>query len=254
MRNRFADVAIGASALVCAIGGLALFVAVPVGSLAVVRVPWPEARVLLWDGLLSLLFFLQHSGMVRRQFRAFVYGSIPFRYHRALYSIASGIALAAVALLWQPGRVHLLVLGGPFRWLALVLAICAFSLFGWGAMALRKLDLFGTRAIAGHEGIEGPPPVFIVRGPYRWVRHPWYLAVIMLFWSCTDFTAARLLFNVLWTGWVVFGTRLEEVDLVHDFGHVYEDYQRQVPMLIPWHRAALASGQCPYVKDNQGSR
>ncbi len=175
--------------------------------------------------------------MVRRQFRARVYGRIPPRYHRALYSIASGIMLATVALLWQPSNNHLFVLGTPFRWLTLGMATCAFALFLWGAMVLQNVDLFGTRAIKAHaQHTEDQPPVLIVRGPYRWVRHPWYLAVIMLFWSCVDFTADRLLFNVLWTSWVYVGTRLEEIDLVCDFGDVYEKYRRQVPMLIPWHR------------------
>jgi protein-S-isoprenylcysteine O-methyltransferase Ste14 len=44
----------------------------------------------------------------------------------------------------------------------------------------------------------------------------------------------RLLYNVLWSIWVVIGTFLEERDLVVDFGEPYRDYQRKVPMLIPW--------------------
>ena len=239
MNEKFVANSISALALACGIGGLVLFVGFPLGSLGLVRIQWSEACVLWWDGLLSVAFFLQHSGMVRRQFRARVYGSIPPSYHRALYSIASGITLAAVALLWQPSSNHLLVLGSAFRWVALALAIWAFALFLWGALALRKLDLFGTRALkARAQNTEDEPPVFIVRGPYRWVRHPWYLAAIMLFWSCIDFTSDRLLFNVLWTSWVCLGTRLEEIDLVHDFGDVYKKYRRRVPMLIPWHRPA----------------
>lgn len=130
------------------------------------------------------------------------------------------------------------MLGTPFGWAALGLAISAFTLFFWGALALRKLDLFGTRALKARAENGDEAAVFIVRGPYRWVRHPWYLAAIMLFWSCVDFTSDRLLFNVLWTSWVCVGTRLEEIDLVHDFGAVYQKYRRQVPMLIPWHTPA----------------
>lgn len=83
---------------------------------------------------------------------------------------------------------------------------------------------------------EDEPTVFIVRRPYRWVRHPWYLVAIMLFWSSVDFTSDRLLLNVLWTDWVCLGTRLEQIDLVSDFGEVYEKYRRRgrVRMLIPW--------------------
>lgn len=226
---------VSALALVCGIGGLVLFVGFPLGSLGVVQMRWSEAGVLWWDGLLSFAFFLQHSGMVRRQFRTRVYGPIPPRYHRALYSIASGITLAGVALLWQPSNNHLLMLGSAFLWVAVALAIGGFALFLWGALALRKLDLFGTRAIKAYvQKSEEESPVFIVRGPFRWVRHPWYLAAIMLFWSCVDFTSDRLLFNILWTGWVCMGTRVEENDLVHDFGDVYEKYRRRVPMLVPW--------------------
>jgi protein-S-isoprenylcysteine O-methyltransferase Ste14 len=55
----------------------------------------------------------------------------------------------------------------------------------------------------------------------------------VLFWSCPSLTADRLLFNILWTAWVVMGTILEERDLVDDFGDSYRDYQANVPMLVP---------------------
>jgi protein-S-isoprenylcysteine O-methyltransferase Ste14 len=237
LKEKFVANSVSALALLCGILGLVLFVGFPLGSLGLVRMRWSEAGVLWWDGLVSFGFFLQHSGMVRRQFRTRVYGPVPPRYRRALYSIASGITLAAVALLWQPSSNHLLVLGSAFRWVAVALAICAIALFMWGALALRKLDLLGTRAAKAHaQNIENETAPFIVSGPYRWVRHPWYVAAIMLFWSCVDFTSDRLLFNMLWTGWVCLGTRLEETDLVHEFGDVHEKYRRRVPMLVPLRR------------------
>ena len=61
------------------------------------------------------------------------------------------------------------------------------------------------------QNTEDEPAVFIVRRPYRWVRHPWYL-VAHVFWSCVDFTSGRLLLNVLWTDWVCLGTRPEQID------------------------------------------
>lgn len=56
------------------------------------------------------------------------------------------------------------------------------------------------------QNTEDYPAVFIVRRPYRWVRHPRYLVAIMLLWSCVDFTSDRLLLSVLWTDWVCLGT------------------------------------------------
>lgn len=77
-------------------------------------------------------------------------------------------------------------------------------------------------------------PTFVIRGPYLWVRHPLYFFVLILVWSFPDISLDRLLFNVLWTLWIVFGTHLEEKDLLAKFGEPYRQYQKAVPMLFPW--------------------
>ena len=68
----------------------------------------------------------------------------------------------------------------------------------------------------------------------EWVRHPFYACILVFLWSCPDLTADRLVFNVLWTAWIVVGTLLEERDLLAEFGDAYAAYRRQVPMLVPW--------------------
>ncbi len=73
----------------------------------------------------------------------------------------------------------------------------------------------------------------MAEGAYRFVRHPLYLFMILLIWSTPRFSTDQLLFNVLWTLWIVVGTRLEERDLVADFGDTYRRYQVSVPMLLP---------------------
>jgi methanethiol S-methyltransferase len=223
-----------ALSVVCGAGSLVAFAGLPVGTLSV-RMHWPEAGALCWDALLCFAFFLQHSGMVRRRFRARLAGVIPEPYHRAVYSIVSGVVLTSVVLLWQPSPRHLLALGRAFRWGAragVMLAICVFI---WGALAVRDFDFFGLGSIRAHlQGSTAPKAVFLIRGPYRWMRHTWYFGAIVLFWSCADLTADRILCNVLWTGWVCLGARLEEADLLTEFGDSYAQYRRQVPMFIPW--------------------
>jgi len=49
-----------------------------------------------------------------------------------------------------------------------------------------------------------------------------------------DLSLDRLLFNVLWSVWIVLGAYFEERDLVADFGEEYRQYQKSVPMLMPW--------------------
>ena len=224
-----------ALAVCCGAGSVALFALSPVGSLRLVRTSWTEPGALWWDAALSLAFFLQHSGMIRPGFRARIAPVVPPRYHRALYSIASGIVLTMVVALWQPSPRLLFSLEGGWRWTAHVVSVLAIALFLWGAFALRVLDLFGLAPIRAYlRGTAEPAAPFVARGPYRWVRHPWYLGAILLIWSYPDLTSDRLLFNVLWTVWIVIGARLEEADLGRDFGSAYDDYRRAVPMLIPW--------------------
>ncbi len=75
---------------------------------------------------------------------------------------------------------------------------------------------------------------FTIRGPYRYVRHPFYFFILVMIWSCPETTLDRLLFNCLWSIWIVAGTVLEERDLTEEFGQKYRDYQKDTPMLIPW--------------------
>jgi protein-S-isoprenylcysteine O-methyltransferase Ste14 len=234
MSERLLAKCVIAAAVICGVGGVALIVVFPAG-LPVFRAHWPLAAVLCWDAALSLMFFVQHSGMVRRQFRARLAAVIALRYHGAVYAIASGIALAIVVVLWQPSDWRVLILEGLPRRAAQVCSILAIAFFVWGVRALRGFDPLGLDPIKAYlRGRNAPSSPFVVRGPYRWVRHPLYFAILVLIWSNPDLTADRLLFNVLWSVWICVGARLEETDLVRDFGDAYERYRRKVPILIPW--------------------
>ncbi len=205
------------------------------GALAAVDLGLKEAGRLALDALLSAAFFLQHSLMIRKPFRRRLEGVIPAHYQGALYTLVSGLALSGCMVFWQGSGILLLETQGPARGLMRAAGVLSILGFFWGVRALGKVDMLGLAPIIRDlRGKKPPPPKpFIVRGPYRWVRHPLYLGMIVLFWSNPDLTADRLLFNILWTAWVVIGTVFEERDLVADFGDAYRDYQRRVPMLIP---------------------
>jgi len=65
------------------------------------------------------------------------------------------------------------------------------------------------------------------------VRHPWYLAGLLLVWS-RDLTLADVLVNLVICAYLWIGSILEERKLVRVYGEVYRHYQRRVPMLVPW--------------------
>jgi protein-S-isoprenylcysteine O-methyltransferase Ste14 len=221
--------------LAVVLGGVSVLMLALMGSFQIVHLGFSDPIVLLWDGILSFAFFLQHSGMVRKAFRVRLAAFIPPRYHGAIYSIASGAVLILVVVLWQRSEIQLLRLQGLPLWIARGCSLLAVLIFAWGVRALGSCDAFGLRPIkVKMRGSPDQPSPFVVRGPYRWVRHPLYFCVVVLIWASPDLTADRLLLNVLWTAWIVVGTILEESDLLADFGAVYRDYQQRVPMLIPW--------------------
>ena len=234
--NRFAAYAMMYLAVIIGGGSLLLFGAfLVIGPITIVRFCATERQTLLWDGLLSILFFIQHSGMIRTSFRSWLSSVIPPHYHPATYAITSGMALTAAVLLWQPSQTVLYQAEGMFRLLARAIAVLAIVGFSWGVRALGNFDTFGLNPIRAYlRGRQFRAPNFIVRGPYLWVRHPLYFCMLVLIWSFPDVSLDRLLFNVLWTLWVVLGTYLEEKDLVDEFGEKYHHYQKTVPMLFPW--------------------
>jgi hypothetical protein len=212
-------------------GSVALFAFWPVGTLRVAHPAWPDWMVLTWDATLSALFFVQHSAMIRRPVRKRLQAVLAPIYQRAIYAIASGLALLAVVLLWQPCTVDLFTIPEP---VSKGLLVVGGSLFVWGVVSLRHFDPLGTAELVGHL-LDRPARAceFAVRGAYGVVRHPIYTAIIVLLWAHPDVTADRLLFDVMWTAWIVAAAALEEADLIAELGDAYRSYRRAVPMLVP---------------------
>jgi protein-S-isoprenylcysteine O-methyltransferase Ste14 len=196
-----------------------------------------EVTKLGLDIALSIAFFIQHSTMIRRPFRRFLTKFVAAEYHGVIYTITSGVVLAMVVVFWQKSTYIVVAPTGILvRLLMRAIFVLAIQGLRWAAHSLKSFDVCGVDPILIKIGKKKPPPPMTLRmsGPYRYVRHPFYFCCLVLFWSCPNLTFDRLLYNVVWSIWVVVGTFLEERDLVMDFGDQYRDYQSKVPMLIPW--------------------
>jgi methanethiol S-methyltransferase len=213
---------------------IAMLVFLVLGPLNLVNLAIGESAALLLNSFLSIGFFIQHSGMIRKSFERWACQFIEKKYQGSLFTISSSIALLLLIVFWQKSSYTLASADDGLRWL--LRAICVLSVLGifWGIRSLGSFDPFGLERILGDmNGHMAKPNRLRVRGAYRWVRHPLYLFSILMIWSCPDLTTDRLLFNLLWTVWIIVGTILEERDLVTLFGDDYRVYQSQVPMLIP---------------------
>jgi len=205
------------------------------GSLNIVKLNLSESWKFFLNISLSIVFFLQHSAMIRKSFKNWLAKFLQANYHGALYTISSGVVLLILIILWQKSAYALIELQGIARWLMRAVFLISIVGFHYGTRALGSFDAFGTKAVYYYlNNKRSPKPMpFFVRGPYRWVRHPLYSFCLLMIWSCPDLSADRFLFNVLWTLWIIAGATLEERDLVAFFGNEYLDYQSRVPMLIP---------------------
>jgi protein-S-isoprenylcysteine O-methyltransferase Ste14 len=203
------------------------------GSLNLVHLGMGELGSLSLNASLSIAFFIQHSVMIRKSFRNWSSQFIEQKYHGALFTIASAILLLILVVLWQKSNHTAYTAEGIVRWGFRGLFVLSVIGFYWGIRALGRFDAYGLLPILKGAQYSSATGQLMVRGPYRWVRHPLYLSCILMIWSCPDLTVDRLLFNLLWTAWIVVGTILEERDLVAQFGENYIGYQAEVPMLLP---------------------
>ncbi|MFC1924724.1 methyltransferase family protein [Chloroflexota bacterium] len=206
------------------------------GSLEIVDLGLDEVALLTFDALVALLFFTHHSITIRKCFRARMARFVPPYYQMALFTVMASTFLALLVVLWQPSDDSVLEIGGIFRWIPRAFYFLAIGLTVWTTASLKVKDVLAASdpIIARLRGWNPDQKPFIVAGPYRRVRHPVYLAILLAIWSSPDLSVDRFLFNVLTTIWIIIGTKLEERDMVSDIGEPYRQYQHQVPMLIPY--------------------
>jgi protein-S-isoprenylcysteine O-methyltransferase Ste14 len=93
-------------------------------------------------------------------------------------------------------------------------------------LGIRQLLNFNKKTI-------NPEGVITKNGLLGIVRHPMYFAVIIYLW-CQTFRLSDVVANAVLTAYVIIGTMLEERKLVLEFGDPYVQYQKEVPMLIPF--------------------
>lgn len=206
-----------------------------IGSFTLIDLGLGETAALGLDAGLCLMFFIIHSGMVRRSFRSRLESLVHHDFHAAIYTVCSGVALFALVGFWQQSSHTLVALEGLPRWSARIVFVAAFIGLNWAMSTLNAGDMMGITALKNRmRGSKQKDPIpFSIRGPYRWVRHPMYALSLVMMWSCPDVSVDRLLFNLLTTPWIIIGAMLEERDLVADFGDEYRRYKTRVPMLIP---------------------
>ena len=187
------------------------------------------------NGLLMLLFGVQHSLMARPSFKRVWTKVISPAAERSTYVLASGVVLVALCVWWQRLPGTLWQLESP----TIVAAIYGTQIGGWllvviASFTINHWELFGLEQTYCHlRGKSAPPASFTERGVYRWVRHPIQTGVLIGIWFTPTMTTTHMMFSAAMTAYVLIALPLEERDLIKSLGAAYEDYRRRVPMLFP---------------------
>jgi protein-S-isoprenylcysteine O-methyltransferase Ste14 len=139
--------------------------------------------------------------------------------------LMAGIAYALftqeAGLEGAPGGATGLVLLGVF------VSLAAAALWSWSFATIPDLS-------SGHYVL--PKQALVTRGPYSWVRHPIYLAAILMWlalaaaYASLGTLAVALLYVV--PAYALYA-RAEEQMMVEHFGSEYREYQRGTGMLFP---------------------
>lgn len=189
---------------------------------------------------LILVFGLQHSIMARPAFKRAWTRIVPEPIERSTYVFAS-IAVTTL-LIWQWRAVNLIIwdVRSPAgRWLLHGLFVVGWLMVPAVSLMIHHFDLFGTRQVWLYfRGRQYTALPFRTPMLYSQIRHPLYVGWAIAFWATPTMTAGHLLFAAAMTAYMLLAIVFEERDLNAHFGRHYAEYQRRVPMFVPWRLAA----------------
>lgn len=198
-----------------------------------VAAAWIWLALGLWGIVHSVLASLSVKALASRTL-----GELARRGYRLAYNVVAALsllpALAVPAVL--PDRMLYVI---PFPWTLLTLAIqgaAGLALLA-GLLQTGVWSFLGLQQMARAEA-DGPARL-VVSGLYRWVRHPLYTGGLVIIWLTPAMSRNSLALLIGLTAYIIIGAWFEERKLRREFGEAYEQYQQQVPFLIPglrWRR------------------
>jgi protein-S-isoprenylcysteine O-methyltransferase Ste14 len=194
----------------------------------------PISQSLLINAALLALFVLQHTIMARPAFKRWWTRIVPTPVERSTFVLLASASLGLIFWQWRPLPQEVWHISGPAGFVLSALSLSGWAVVFIASLTISHLDLFGVRqAWFRFQNLPYAPVGFRLAGLYRIVRHPLMVGFLIAFWVTPRMSVGHLFFAVMTTGYILFGTWIEERDLIAEHGERYLDYKRRVPGLIP---------------------
>jgi protein-S-isoprenylcysteine O-methyltransferase Ste14 len=185
--------------------------------------------------VLSLVAFAAiHSLIASLRFKRLltrILGSKTDILYLPVYSLIAVLTLLPlIYLLYKnPGPI-LYIIPSPWRWIMVGIQLIA-------GLAAPKALLDGYHRFKVHSQLAGPKAPdadhLDIKGIYRWVRDPFLLSGLIIFWLTPFMTVNLLIIYILATVYLYLGSLHWESRLVAQFGDEYLEYQKKVHRIIP---------------------
>jgi len=172
------------------------------------------------------------------------------RYHvfnRLVYVVFSTVSLGML-MLWirTLPTVTLFAWPGWWMWIRWLGVTEAMFLFWLGTRSYDNRSFLGmTQAMDYMQGKPAREAPFRSAGILTVIRHPWYTGTLILLVFCLPYTDVNLVWRVVFLGYTLIGTELEERKLLEELGPAYAAYRDRVPRFFPDPRTLWRSGPGP---------
>jgi protein-S-isoprenylcysteine O-methyltransferase Ste14 len=178
----------------------------------------------LFNGGLFAIFALHHSLLARTWFKRSIARLIPPHAERSAYVWVASVLSIAMCALWRPVPGLVYQVDGWWRLPFWSLQAVGVVMTLHAARVIKPLELAGISQATGRASTGS---IQIV-GPFRVVRHPIYLAWMLMVFLTPLMTVNRVLFAGISSAYLILAIPWEEKSLVEGHGDSYRDYQRAV--------------------------
>jgi protein-S-isoprenylcysteine O-methyltransferase Ste14 len=188
---------------------------------------------LLWSAYLAL-----HSAMISLTVTDYLRSVLGerFRYYRLFFNLVAIATLIPLVRYTTGVKGEMLFAwDGPLVVVKWAMLAVGAMLFVAGSLHYDMWQFFGLQQLrsGASQALINSSGTLDDTGVLGAIRHPYYTATVLLFWS-HDIDTTALVVNLVVTAYIVIGTWLEERKLCLELGDTYRDYQARVSMFVPW--------------------